>query len=703
MASSKIFTLINSSTQVATNVTYTPVFTETYLTHTASSGTYDSVGNVWTIPSMEPGEEVTLTINFSDACEVDSTVSSDVSNATPTVADIVVTIDGNSTVTGSLGGAVMCTEGAVSNYTLLSTTNATVNLDPFTGDFVVTPTDIFLTWSFTYNVTCTKDGYTFEYGPRIVNGASIAAGSFDCSLLSTCTDVWLDTQLQAGSVNIDGQQNSLVLDNLNQVQIGHLVPDVNNSYLIINNVSDASTGSASLHGGQNLALTAYERIDIGGVRINPINPESQTSPLPAGTYFFVFDEGGDLAGTSNTGYLSLVNLSSTVATNIGTLTASGGNVTGTINVAAGTFTLTDSGGGGGGSFVCSDLSTCSLTDLGTANYSDLTGVPTSLTDFTNDLSAVDITNALSYTAFSQSGGTVTGSINISTGTFTLNAPANLGDFNNDLVNADITTALSYTSFSASGGNVTGSINLTTGVFTLTAPSAGANLSDFNNDLDNSDITTSLGFTSFTASGGNVTGTINVATGTYTLTRTVTAGDLSSLSLANLGTRNYSDLVGAPTALSDFSNDLVNADITAALGYTSITSSGGNVSGSINMTAGSFTASYAKNIATLSANSFTITDTTEYVVYTGSSQSISITLDESVLTSPKVIWFVGFPTSSGSGHVLTFTTGGATIDTELGYGILSGGDTILTTTTTGNYSGQFIWDGTNWHVIRYTNA
>ena len=142
------------------------------------------------------------------------------------------------------------------------------------------------------------------------------------------------------------------------------------------------------------------------------------------------------------------------------------------------YTGASTGGGGTGTaFSCTDLAGCSLANLGTKNYSDLSGVPTLLSQFTNDI----LTNTANSITF---GGVTVKAFECSDlGTCSLA----------DLQTANFSDLDNLPTLTQNGGNVTGSINLSTGEFALTAPAGGtAPVTSVNGEvgvvvLDTSDI------------------------------------------------------------------------------------------------------------------------------------------------------------------------------------------------------------------------
>lgn len=174
--------------------------------------------------------------------------------------------------------------------------------------------------------------------------------------------------------------------------------------------------------------------------------------------------------------------------------------------------ICDSGSGTGGTaFDCSDLGSCSLTNLGTRNYTDLTGTPTALSAFTNDIitsTATTITfegvtvKPFECSDLDECSLTDLGTVNYTDLSGLPTLPTDLSDLNNDLITNTVTSitfdGTTVTQFDCSdledcslgnlgtanfsdlnslptliqnGGNVTGTIDLDTGEFALTAPTS----------------------------------------------------------------------------------------------------------------------------------------------------------------------------------------------------------------------------------------
>lgn len=142
-------------------------------------------------------------------------------------------------------------------------------------------------------------------------------------------------------------------------------------------------------------------------------------------------------------------------------------------------------------FDCSNLATCSLADLGTRDYADLQNTPTSLSQFSNDLTNSDITDSLGFTALTQNAGSVTGTIDLTAGTFTLDGST----FSCADLNSCSLTDMGTANYSDLNGTP-------------------VNLSDFVNDLG-----------ALTQDGGNITGTIDLSAGTFTLNSVLRCEDV----------------------------------------------------------------------------------------------------------------------------------------------------------------------------------
>jgi len=160
------------------------------------------VGNTWTIGSMNPGEVAVGEISFSltSAPSVDTlftfiaVVNADMDTITsnnslqdkvqyktlscinddpcadPTVPVIEITIPVKYEIPFKV--PVKCDIGKTA-FVLGDTDNVTVDIDPFTGEGILTPDDITLPYSFEVFTHCKTKCKTHVFGPHIVKGLGV--------------------------------------------------------------------------------------------------------------------------------------------------------------------------------------------------------------------------------------------------------------------------------------------------------------------------------------------------------------------------------------------------------------------------------------------------------------------------------------------------------------------------------------------------
>ena len=278
--------------------------------------------------------------------------------------------------------------------------------------------------------------------------------------------------------------------------------------------------------------------------------------------------------------------------------------------------------GSSSSFTCGDLAGCSLTDLGTRNYSDLTGLPTIPTDVNQLLDASNLLVHNTYTIVATATGFTLNDQNGVVSTYTI--PSGSTD-----TFVTITETATEYSFTPAGGGAPivipkfdcgdcdiSDLTDTTGLlthntYTLVPTATGFNLVDGNSNIV-STITYPSGTTdtfvtiventddyTFTPAGG----------GTDVVIPKWNCTDLGTCSLADLGTTNFSDLDNLPT----------------------LTQNGGNISGTIDLSTGEFAltgavAGSADGVIT----GGTLNSTTGIVTYTAAAPASGFNLDLSDL-------------------------------------------------------------------------
>ncbi len=285
-----------------------------------------------------------------------------------------------------------------------------------------------------------------------------------------------------------------------------------------------------------------------------------------------------------------------------TINASGGNVTGSLNLATGALTLTaPSGADDWGTQTV--VSNATLTGNGTAASplavaNPFPGFTSLVADYGITLAPIatsgDWTDIAGKPTINASGGNVTGSLNLATGALTLTAPSGADDWGTQTVVSNTTLT----------GNGTAASPLAVANpfpgFTSLVADYGITLAPIATSGDWTDIT---GKPTINASGGNVTGSLDLATGALTLTAPSGADDWGTQTVVSNATLTGNGTAASPLAVANpfpgFTSLVADYGITLAPIATSgdwtdiaskptINASGGNVTGSLDLATGALT-------------------------------------------------------------------------------------------------------------------
>lgn len=142
----------------------------TYVSYSATSGSYSPTNKVWNIPSASAETCYTLTITYTVSAEV---ICEDNCSKEATAAPVNINHGNTHTIRGIIPCSSLCTEGTTLIELTDQSENISATVDASSGNYTVTITDITYDWFFDYTIQCIHcDEVTEAFGPARVEGTT---------------------------------------------------------------------------------------------------------------------------------------------------------------------------------------------------------------------------------------------------------------------------------------------------------------------------------------------------------------------------------------------------------------------------------------------------------------------------------------------------------------------------------------------------
>jgi microcystin-dependent protein len=140
----------------------------TYVSYSATSGSYSPTNKVWNIPSASAETCYTLVITYTVSAQV---LCEDNCSKEATAAPVNINHGNTHTIRGVIPCASLCTEGTTLIEITDQSGNVSATVDASSGNYTVTITDITYNWFFDYTIQCIHcDEVTEPFGPARVEG-----------------------------------------------------------------------------------------------------------------------------------------------------------------------------------------------------------------------------------------------------------------------------------------------------------------------------------------------------------------------------------------------------------------------------------------------------------------------------------------------------------------------------------------------------
>lgn len=140
----------------------------TFVSYSATSGSYNPENGVWNIPSVSGNSGETLTITYSVSAQ---TLCEENCTKEATANPVNINHGNTYTVKGIIPCSSLCTEGTTLIEITDQSENISVDIDASSGNYVVTILDITSDWHFEYTIKCIHcDEVTSAFGPARVEG-----------------------------------------------------------------------------------------------------------------------------------------------------------------------------------------------------------------------------------------------------------------------------------------------------------------------------------------------------------------------------------------------------------------------------------------------------------------------------------------------------------------------------------------------------
>jgi microcystin-dependent protein len=142
----------------------------TYVSYSATSGSYSPTNKMWNIPSASAETCYTLTITYTVSAEV---ICEDNCSKEATAAPVNINHGNTHTIRGIIPCSSLCTEGTTLIELTDQSENISATVDASSGNYTVTITDITYDWFFDYTIQCIHcDEVTEAFGPARVEGTT---------------------------------------------------------------------------------------------------------------------------------------------------------------------------------------------------------------------------------------------------------------------------------------------------------------------------------------------------------------------------------------------------------------------------------------------------------------------------------------------------------------------------------------------------